>query len=428
MNINLNIKNLLPKGIFILVACGCLAGEADLNKLIWKGATEKAISILNEHPEMINLAENEYSISPAHIAAKTGNNELLKYLIKNGAELEHLDKDGRPVIAKAILGEHPSTVKLLLKAGSKLDWQDKDGTTPLIFASYAGDPEMIALLLEGGAVDHINQSNKWEWTPLMHLARKGKVESAKLLLDKGADAGKTDSDGNNALLLASKSGALELIEPLITAGASVDAKEIRSGKNALHFAAMNGYGKICKTLMDNGLTIDAVDSDNKSAKDYLNRYGNFPWKGEETTEVAKADPTPMPGEAKVIYSGHSGWIVKTQNHILVFDYWKPNQAPDFPGLANGYLTKADTGGLPVTVFTSHEHADHYDVKALKSLVGTSDQVGFVYGFNPKQKEGEGKHVAKVAKADATDLKTEEKGKWKQKTCAAKDSAKIEKNR
>ena len=50
------------------------------------------------------------------------------------------------------------------------------------------------------------------------------------------------------------------------------------------------------------------------------------------------------GQAVVWYLGHSGWAVKTRNHLLVFDYWKSDAAPDEPALANGAIQPAGAGG------------------------------------------------------------------------------------
>ena len=379
----INIKTSLSKVLFTLAACNLFAG--DINSLLWQGKFEDAKQLILEEPGLIRQ-EDEHGITPAHIAAQKGEIEFLTFLAEQGADLQHQDKYERPVICKAIMGNHPKSVAYLLKKGAKLDWVDEDGTTPLLYASYKGNPEMVKLLLGQVDSETVNKSNKWEWTPLMHLARNGYVKSAMMLLNKGADASIVNFSGNSALLFACKGGVLELVEPLLKAGADVNAVDSEYDRTAFHWAAIYGYGKICKTLAKHGVDTDRLDQLSHDGAFYMAKYGNFPKEAKEVTKIAKAHSPIADAEAKVIYTGHSGWVVKTKNNILVFDYWKPHASPDYPSLVNGYLTLADTDNLPVTVFTSHDHVDHYDVKALKSLKGVSDRVSYVYGFNPKKEK------------------------------------------
>ncbi len=65
-------------------------------------------------------------------------------------------------------------------------------------------------------------------------------------------------------------------------------------------------------------------------------------------------------EAAVWYLGHSGWAIKTTNHLLIFDYYSEggvsikNPAPAF-GLE----------GQQVFVFISHAHQDHFDADVFR---------------------------------------------------------------
>jgi L-ascorbate metabolism protein UlaG (beta-lactamase superfamily) len=65
------------------------------------------------------------------------------------------------------------------------------------------------------------------------------------------------------------------------------------------------------------------------------------------------------GEAVVWYSFHSGWAVKTRNHLLVFDYVGPRSTSGEPSLETGHILPAEIAAQNVTVFVSHAHGDHY---------------------------------------------------------------------
>jgi L-ascorbate metabolism protein UlaG (beta-lactamase superfamily) len=69
------------------------------------------------------------------------------------------------------------------------------------------------------------------------------------------------------------------------------------------------------------------------------------------------------GEAYIWYLGHTGWAVKTKNHLLIFDYvWVPRSSdiPENPSLSDGYIDPAEIKDCSVFVFVSHSHGDHFD--------------------------------------------------------------------
>lgn len=67
------------------------------------------------------------------------------------------------------------------------------------------------------------------------------------------------------------------------------------------------------------------------------------------------------GEAQIIYLYHSGWLVRTANHLMVFDYDLPTAPPNVrlkkqPWFIDG----SQLAGHDVTVFVSHGHGDHFE--------------------------------------------------------------------
>jgi L-ascorbate metabolism protein UlaG (beta-lactamase superfamily) len=67
-----------------------------------------------------------------------------------------------------------------------------------------------------------------------------------------------------------------------------------------------------------------------------------------------------PGQAAIWYLYHSGWAVKTRDHVLIFDYTEPFERPAKRALDSGSIDPAELSGQNVTVFVSHGHADHFD--------------------------------------------------------------------
>lgn len=71
---------------------------------------------------------------------------------------------------------------------------------------------------------------------------------------------------------------------------------------------------------------------------------------------ARLDARPETGEAYIWYLGHAGWLVRTQEHCLIFDYTGPIEGGD-PN--TGTLSPALLDGSSVVLFVSHAHGDHF---------------------------------------------------------------------
>jgi len=63
-------------------------------------------------------------------------------------------------------------------------------------------------------------------------------------------------------------------------------------------------------------------------------------------------------KAKIWYLYHSGFAVQTENHFLIFDYWR--QTPKGKGLESGVVDPGALKEHDVIVFASHGHPDHYN--------------------------------------------------------------------
>jgi L-ascorbate metabolism protein UlaG (beta-lactamase superfamily) len=96
--------------------------------------------------------------------------------------------------------------------------------------------------------------------------------------------------------------------------------------------------------------------------------------------------SPSEGEALVRYLGHSGWSVRTARHFLVFDYHEMSGRPDEPCLANGFVVPEEIKSLPVTVFSTHEHRDHYDT-LIFGWRESVPNITYVLGHQPADQTG-----------------------------------------
>ena len=65
-------------------------------------------------------------------------------------------------------------------------------------------------------------------------------------------------------------------------------------------------------------------------------------------------------EAIIWYLGHSGWAIKTKNHLLIFDYVETGIKSVELSLTSGHINPSEIKDQHVYLFVTHEHADHYD--------------------------------------------------------------------
>ncbi len=72
------------------------------------------------------------------------------------------------------------------------------------------------------------------------------------------------------------------------------------------------------------------------------------------------------GEAQIWYLGHAGWLVRTSEHCLVFDYTGEPEG----GALEGALSAEELAGQRVVLFVSHAHPDHFD----RRILGLRDAV------------------------------------------------------
>jgi uncharacterized protein len=112
-----------------------------------------------------------------------------------------------------------------LKEDPKLatSWNDF-GWTPLHLAAFSGSLETARLLLDRGAEVNVRAKTKFRNTPLQAALLPGQYETAKLLLEHGADPNVRQSQGFTPLQAAALHGRRDLVDLLLTHGAELNSR------------------------------------------------------------------------------------------------------------------------------------------------------------------------------------------------------------
>ncbi|XP_051158715.1 ankyrin-1-like [Leptopilina boulardi] len=186
-------------------------------------------------------------------AILSGNINLVKYLIKNGANINVTTKSGETPILLAIKNQFVDIVSYLLKSGANINSEN----SPLLFhaISLNNYPIVELLLNKGHSIDYIGNYGNQDGYTVMHLAIKGNnINIVDALLKKNFDLD-TCTEKDYLLHYAIDKNNEDIIIKLIENGASLDSTCFK-GLNPLLHALLAGNIKIFMLLIKNGATLN----------------------------------------------------------------------------------------------------------------------------------------------------------------------------
>merc|ERR1712001_610187 len=97
------------------------------------------------------MQKNEHGSTPLHIAVLEGKLDLVKFLLKNGANIDSKSKVGSSPLHLVIRDDGKMDIlKCLLKNGADTNFMDNDWA-PLHTAAYLGLLDIVKCLVENGA-------------------------------------------------------------------------------------------------------------------------------------------------------------------------------------------------------------------------------------------------------------------------------------
>lgn len=198
---------------------------------------------------------NRFGASPLSEAALSGNAGLLTLLLDAGADAKSMaTPDGETVLMRAARSGSVDAVRLLLDRGADVNARERyKGQTALMWAAAERHAPVVKLLLERGAdwrirgfdretrpprlsaASSISPIPRGGFTALMFTAREGDIESARLMLDAGADVNHGDVDNVTPLVAALMNKKYSLAKFLLDRGADVNVIDA-GGRTALYAA------------------------------------------------------------------------------------------------------------------------------------------------------------------------------------------------
>jgi len=241
------------------------------------------VRILLEHGADPNVGSKIPGMTtPLYVATYSDNLELARMLLAFGAD-PNLQSDigigisRRPLITAVSKG-NIQMVRLLLDGGGDPNLSEEDFSTPLSNAVEAGNIQIVRVLIENGAhavrsmrllnkaayqghtailkllldlgLGDVNDADSLGLTPLHQAAERGRTQTCKLLLERGANTNAADNTGATALHQASEYGHVEVVQLLLAHGADPNMSD-RYGRRAIDYAQMRGRSRYNASIVIN---------------------------------------------------------------------------------------------------------------------------------------------------------------------------------
>jgi len=243
-------------------------------------------------------------------AVAAGDKPTTAALLEKTKDVDLCNTSGYTLLHWAVLTKQKEIAALLISRGAGVQAPLSNGSTALHTAAFTGNRDLVQLLIDHGAhVYAVDQLEKRPFDvalelghhgllpllkPLHRAVEKGDLGLAKTIMESAPASLKTrDESTLTPLHVAVGGDRRELVQALVEKGADINARG-PCGATPLRMAVEAGRDAIAAFLRENG-ALDLSD-------DLL------------------LQKTLREKEAVVWYLFDTGWVIKTKNHLLIFDY------------------------------------------------------------------------------------------------------------
>lgn len=191
--------------------------------------------------------------------------EILKLLIKRGANVNHLDRTHMPAINKAVINDRPECVEILLEANADPNVAFM-GETPLAIAARNNRDKIVDILLRSKNTN-VNHRNEQGGIPL-HYACAAIVDTPSCIeqmMKHGSKINVADLKKNTPLMVTAFFNKPKIMEYLLRNGADPTPRNLEN-KDALEIATDMDLKDCIELLNKAGVKSQAGDA--KLAADF----------------------------------------------------------------------------------------------------------------------------------------------------------------
>ncbi len=242
-----------------------------------------ALKTLVKQRADLNAAQPD-GTTALHWAAHWNDAEAVILLLRAGANAKAVNRYGATPLSEAVVSGNAAMIEALLNAGaSPKTLTSENGETVLMTAARAGNVDAVRILLDRGADVNAKETYKGQ-TALMWAASESHPEVVKLLMAHGADWKVRSVDretkpprlsaassispiargGFTALLFSAREGDIDSAKAMLDAGADINYGDI-DNTTALVVGIMNKQFSFAKFLLERGADVSVVDAGGRTA-------------------------------------------------------------------------------------------------------------------------------------------------------------------
>ena len=259
-----------------------------------KGAHLAVARFLIAHGADVN-AKGDTGYTPLHVAAGLGQEDMVKLLLDNGADINAMDVRGTPLQAAVLQGheevvallierkakltgaitvlgqagaykpQHTTIVRRLLDAGADPNEKDKYGHSPLDAVITRSNDAAYLLVARGADVGRADSKQE---PRAFTLVKKANVRALQVVFDRGFDPATRGLKGESLLHVA---GSREVVDMMLAKGLRLNARD-KDGDEPLHYAARAGNVDLAEYLIAKGAPVDAADDQGKTPLMFVRSY------------------------------------------------------------------------------------------------------------------------------------------------------------
>ena len=166
-----------------------------------------------------------------------------------------LAQNADPRLIDAVKRGDEESLRSLLKQGANVNQKQPDGATALAWAVHRDDVKLADLLIRAGA--DVNAVNDYRVAPLSIACDNGNSTMVEFLLAAKANPNTATWTGETALMTCAHRGNLAAVQSLLARKANVNAAEGRHGQTALMWAVADAHPEIARALIEHGADLRA---------------------------------------------------------------------------------------------------------------------------------------------------------------------------
>lgn len=264
--ISLGLPDAAKSGDFATVK-SLLKGKVDVNATQANGATALAWAVYHDNAAAVEILlsaganpdiANDLGVTPLSLACANQDATVVRMLLNAGARPDIAKRTGEtPLMSCANTGIVQAVSDLLQHGANVNASENREGQTALMWATAERHPQVVKVLVDAGA--NVNARSKLIPEPEPYI-----IESAPGETVFGANYPKTirfakTSGGFTALDFAAQQGDLESAKILVEAGADINAPHPEHG-GALIIAIASGHEDLSRYLVEQGADVTIKDA------------------------------------------------------------------------------------------------------------------------------------------------------------------------